>query len=172
MEDVNYLMTMSTKAQAWWSLRNDVNSCDTTRQTHHHPIRALSWSLTWVTCVISALQNLSRGLKAFQDLSHLPLLDPEIDLSLLPSSNISVCLALLCVGYRNTRSVPSWSILYLPKKQKLVKNGIAINLLSGETVWPCEEHKRELTHEMDLHKPTWLPLFPSLPSHSLPSLEA
>lgn len=42
MEDVNYLMTMSTQPQTSWSLKTDkVNLCDITLFSHHQPIRDL-----------------------------------------------------------------------------------------------------------------------------------
>ena len=49
IEDVRYLMTMSTWPQASWSLRTDiVHPCDTTLLPHRQPIRELctSWSQT------------------------------------------------------------------------------------------------------------------------------
>ena len=48
MEEVNYLMCMSSP-QSSWSLRTDIiNPCDTTLWSHHQPIRDLcmSWSHT------------------------------------------------------------------------------------------------------------------------------
>ena len=42
MEDVNYLMTMSTEPQASWNLRIDkVKPCDTTLLPHHQPTKEL-----------------------------------------------------------------------------------------------------------------------------------
>ena len=42
MEDVNYLMTMSTLPQASWSLRPDeVNPCDPALFPHHQPTREI-----------------------------------------------------------------------------------------------------------------------------------
>ena len=49
MEEVNYMMAMSTSPQTYWSLRIDnVNPCDTTLLPHHQPIRELytRWSYT------------------------------------------------------------------------------------------------------------------------------
>ena len=94
---------MSTKPQAWWSLRTDVNSYDTTLRPHHHPIIALSRSLTWVSCVIKVLCKTFRGLKAFQDLSHLPLHDPEIDISLLQMPTFQFVWPCCVLGIRTQR---------------------------------------------------------------------
>ena len=107
MEDINYLMTMSTQPQASWSLRTDtVNSCDTTLCPHYRPTKELcrDWShtrqppsLPWLLKMFCQSPSGRTGF-----LRH----EPPLLLSLpwnkpFSASNVSLFLASLCVGHTN-----------------------------------------------------------------------
>ena len=96
MEDVNYLMTLSTWPPG--SLRADqVNPCDTVLWPHHQPLRELrrSWSLTlpspsfaWLLKPSKMLYNSGSGSSRYLgDPSH-PWPSPAINLFFAPNSNI------------------------------------------------------------------------------------